>query len=100
MLIYYLTNLSLCLAPTCAALVQAIGFYRRPSTSSDTIPFVEQNMAESKTMSVDSCTADNLKRRSSSPFIEKPQGIARRGALRPFDSNSLLIISWKMPLIV
>lgn len=39
-------------------------------------------MAESKPARTESTRGDSSGRRPSSPFVEKPQGIARRGALR------------------
>ncbi|CAF1059149.1 unnamed protein product [Rotaria magnacalcarata] len=69
-------------APTCAAFVQAISLFREANTTSDISLSTEQNMAETKSLRMDSNPSNMSLRRSSIPFVEKPQGIARRGALR------------------
>ncbi|CAF5203290.1 unnamed protein product, partial [Rotaria magnacalcarata] len=68
--------------PTCAAFVQAISLFREANTTSDISLSTEQNMAETKSLRMDSNPSNMSLRRSSIPFVEKPQGIARRGALR------------------
>ncbi|CAF1074814.1 unnamed protein product [Rotaria sordida] len=71
-------------APTCAAFVQAIGLFREVNTTSEIFSLTEEEMATTKSIHTNS-THNSSTRRPSSPtggFIEKPQAIARRGALR------------------
>ncbi|CAF4672014.1 unnamed protein product [Rotaria sp. Silwood1] len=71
-------------APTCAAFVQAISLFREVNSTSETPSLTEENMASTKTMLTDTVRSSSIRRPSSPPgiFIEKPQAIARRGALR------------------
>ncbi|CAF1442613.1 unnamed protein product [Adineta steineri] len=73
-------------APTCAAVVQAIGFVRQNDTTSQILTLSPLNMTEPKrTPSEPKRTPSEpnpIVRRESTPFVERPQGIERRGALR------------------
>ncbi|CAF4081518.1 unnamed protein product [Rotaria sp. Silwood2] len=71
-------------APTCAAFVQAISLFREVNTTSEILSVTEENMATTKAVQTDTIHNRSI-RRPSSPtggFVEKPQAIARRGALR------------------
>ena len=67
------------LAPTCAAVVQAIGFVRENESTNRISTLLQQTMSEQGSKRTDS----SVSRASNSlESGERPQGFARRGALR------------------
>jgi hypothetical protein len=66
------------IAPTCAAFVQAIGLFRDTNSTSEIFSSLQLNMSVEQGTQV----TKRLSREPSGIFVERKQGIERRGALR------------------